>query len=869
MRMRPRSVRTRILLLTIVPILCLLGLYSYAATVTLGDALSLARSSMVKNTTGKPLGRFLAQLEAERLLAVVYLAHPTAANRASLRMQEATTADAAVSLHTTLTSGAATSGASPAEKQATAVLLAGLRRLPALQAAVATRAIARRAAFVHYNNLVQDTGQVLDATIRQQGDADVVSQALAFERMGRTGDLLGQENALLSADLSSSRFTPADLQQFTQLAGARRWWYSQTLANLDPQYRAYYSQDVSQQALSTLAALENKVIRWARPGRPPPVQLQAWQQAVNAVSAGLSTAGTQAATVLTRQANTQANITYLNLVRAVILGLMAVLVSIFVSMWLGRRQVGELARLRESALDLAHNSLPDVVVRLAAGEKVELPVPPPPQTARTHEIRQVEEAFASVQQTAVAAAVGQAQLREGVSDMFRNLARRSQSLLQRQLALLDAMERRAKDPQELDDLFRADHLATRMRRHAESLIILSGDTPARGWRHPVPMVDVLRAAVAAVEDYTRIKVSTGSEASLTGPAAGDIIHIVAELAENATIYSPPQTMVTIRGGMTGPGYTVEVEDRGLGISPTHRQQLNSLLAGPPVFDLSGGDQIGLFVTAQLAKRHDVRVSLRPSPYGGTTALVLIPPELIMPEPPPPTEKPALPRAALLAALAASRTGTATRPASAGEPRRADPVPAGAGSNPAERLPRRADTPPPAAASNPPERLPRRADTPPPAAASNPPERLPRRADTPPPAPASNLAARPGESTEPLPAAAAAPRPAAGDALASPGLPRRIPQASLPPQLRNGLAQSRPPPDLPPGPGRSPAETRQAGPASHPERGRSLFDPLPPGYRDGIPGPGEPGPAGDDMTADPANGYPDSAATRRVSSPEDD
>ncbi len=698
MIMRPTSVRTRILLLTIVPILCLLGLYSYAATVTLGDALSLARSSMVKNATGKPTGVFMTQLEAERLLAVVYLANPAGTNLASLRAQEARTAAATVSLRTALTSGAAVTNASPVEKQAIAVLLAGAGRLPALRKAVAARAISRRSAFARYNLLVQHTDEVLDATIRQQGDADVVSQALAFVRMGQSGDLLGQESALLSADLSSGRFTPADLQQFTELVGARRFLYSQTLADLDPQYRAYYAQDVSRRALSSLAGLENTVIRWARPGRPLPVQPQAWQQAVNTVSAGLSTADTQAATVLTRQANAQASATYLKLVLAVGIGLFAVLLSIFVSMWLGRRQVGELARLRESALDLAHNSLPDVVCRLAAGEKVELPVPPPPQTARTHEIRQVEEAFASVQQTAVAAAVGQAQLRQGISDMFRNLARRSQSLLHRQLALLDAMERRARDPQELDDLFRADHLATRMRRHAESLIILSGETPARGWRQPVPMVDVLRAAVGEVEDYTRIKVSTASQASLTGPAAGDVIHIVAELAENATIYSPPQTAVTIRGYSTDDGYTVEVEDRGLGISPTHRQQLNSLLTNPPAFDLSGGDQLGLFVAAQLAQRHSVRLSLRPSPYGGTTAVVQIPNELVMPEPAMPTEPPVR----LVKPVRLVTPPRLAAPPRAAAPPPAPPAPAPlTAAPPSAAPPRQAAPPAPVPASRPP------------------------------------------------------------------------------------------------------------------------------------------------------------------------
>jgi hypothetical protein len=193
------------------------------------------------------------------------------------------------------------------------------------------------------------------------------------------------------------------------------------------------------------------------------------------------------------------------------------------------------------------------------------------------------------------------------------------------------MERRARDPQELDDLFRVDHLATRMRRHAESLIILSGEAPARGWRNPVPLVDVLRAAVAEVEDYTRIKVSATTQASLAGPAVGDVIHMIAELAENATIYSPPQTPVSITGSVVGQGFAVEIEDRGLGMSTAHRDEINSQLENPPAFDLSGSDQLGLFVAGQLAKRQNIRISLRSSAYGGTTAIVLIPRSLVVPE----------------------------------------------------------------------------------------------------------------------------------------------------------------------------------------------------------------------------------------------
>jgi hypothetical protein len=170
-----------------------------------------------------------------------------------------------------------------------------------------------------------------------------------------------------------------------------------------------------------------------------------------------------------------------------------------------------------------------------------------------------------------------------------------------------------------------------MRRHAEGLIILSGDTPARGWRHPVPLIDVLRAAVAEVEDYTRIRVLCRTGASVSGHAVADVIHLLAELAENATVFSPPNTPVRMQGDMVGRGFAVEIEDRGLGISAARLEEINANLANPPQFDLAGSDRLGLFIAGQLAHRHDIKVTLRPSVYGGTTAIVLIPIALVVAE----------------------------------------------------------------------------------------------------------------------------------------------------------------------------------------------------------------------------------------------
>jgi signal transduction histidine kinase len=444
--------------------------------------------------------------------------------------------------------------------------------------------------------------------------------------------MLLREEALLVGDLAGRSFPASDRQQFTELVGARRTLYNETLPDLAPEYRAYYLKDTNPQALAAVTAMENSAVSATSTASPPPVDPLAMQQAVGGVSVGLGNAGTQAGRLITANAQATARASELRLFLVGGLGLLAVLLSIIVSVWIGRGLVRELAALRQSALELANIRLPSVVRRLATGEDVDVPAEAPDIPAsKFDEIGQVRQAFATVQQTAVEAAVGQARLRRGISDIFRNLARRSQSLLHRQLTLLDAMERRAGEPDQLADLFRIDHLTTRMRRHAESLIILSGDAPARGWRNPVPLVDVLRAAVAEVEDYTRIKVSSTTQAALAGPAVGDVIHMIAELAENAAIFSPPNTPVLISGDIVGRGFAVEIEDRGLGLSDEKLAEINDRLANPPAFDLSGSDQLGLFVASQLARRHDIKISLRASPYGGTTAIVLIPVGLVVPE----------------------------------------------------------------------------------------------------------------------------------------------------------------------------------------------------------------------------------------------
>jgi signal transduction histidine kinase len=631
MGLRLRSIRQKIVLLVLVPVLSLIGLYVFALSLTARNAINLSRTNTLKNATALPAGNFVSALEAERVLALVYLSAPTGANLAALENAESKTGDTATAMRLALTSDATTGNASAGEKQAIGVLLGDASRLPSLHSQIRAQIITRSRAFDDYNGLISDSFTLLEQVVLQETNMTVGTQSLAVLRVGRSEEMLGQEQALVLADLAARKWPAADRQQFTELAGARRVSYDQNLADLSTPYRALFTRYVSPQALAALTTLENTLIMDPATNRPPAVSPTAWEQAAGGVTAGITKATTQISDLITTQAQHDARNTYLTLFLAGGIGLLAVALSLIVSIWVGRGLVRELAALRDSARELATKRLPDVIRRLAAGQHVDVPTDAPDLPSSTVEIGQVQEAFSAVQKTAVEAAVGQARLRQGISDIFRNLARRSQSLLHRQLTLLDGMERRASDPDELEDLFRIDHLTTRMRRHAESLIILSGDAPARGWRRPVPFVDVLRAAVAEVEDYTRIKVTADTGAALSGPAVADVIHMIAELAENAVTFSPPNTPVQLSGDVVGRGFAVEIEDRGLGLSDERRAELNELLDNPPAFDLSGSDQLGLFVASQLARKHNIKISLRTSPYGGTTAIVLIPLTLVVPE----------------------------------------------------------------------------------------------------------------------------------------------------------------------------------------------------------------------------------------------
>jgi signal transduction histidine kinase len=510
-------------------------------------------------------------------------------------------------------------------------VIAELNKIPGIRSAVDSGALTASAAFQAYNAVVD--GLFNGYLTNPEYDTSLYRQALAAIDLGWALEQLSREIALVAgAEENGGLMSPADSLLFAKAAGEQSLLASSAIAQFNAPLSASLQRLYTSPLHTQLVALENRIAGSARGQGLTPATLRAWGPA-SLGFLGQLLAGTVASEgPLATQEGNLGNKLFLEAGLAGGLGLLAVLASVFLMLRFGRTITRELTGLHDSAETMASERLPRVVQRLRDGEEVDVAAESPPLAAgKITEIARVADAFSSVQRTAVDAAVGQANLRKGVNQVFLNLSLRNQSLLHRQLGMLDTMERAATDPAGLADLFRLDHLTTRMRRHAESLIILSGATPGRGWRDPVPVLDVLRAAIAEVEDYVRVDVVSESSDSVMGIAVNDVIHLVAELVENATTFSPPNTRVEIRAERVGVGFAVEIDDRGLGVPAEERAEINARLASPPEFDLASSDRLGLFVVGQLAARHQIRVSLRESAFGGTTAIVLLPHNIIVRE----------------------------------------------------------------------------------------------------------------------------------------------------------------------------------------------------------------------------------------------
>jgi signal transduction histidine kinase len=316
--------------------------------------------------------------------------------------------------------------------------------------------------------------------------------------------------------------------------------------------------------------------------------------------------------------------------------LLLLLAVLAITILVARSMILPLRRLRADALDVAGHRLPEMVQRLSqednAGESVQIE---PIGIDSTDEIGEVARAFDQVHGEAVRLAAEEAMLRTNLNAMFVNLSRRSQTLIERQLGIIESLEQTEQDSGRLSSLFRLDHLATRMRRNSENLLVLAGHEAPRKWTQPVTLVDVLRAALSEIEQYERITLNVQSGLVIAGRAASDVVHLVAELVENATTFSRKGTQVYVTGQvLVSSGVLIEITDEGLGIPEQELAYANWRLDNPPVIDVAVSRRMGLFVVGRLAARHGIKVRLRRAQSGGLSALIWVPETVAETEPAP-------------------------------------------------------------------------------------------------------------------------------------------------------------------------------------------------------------------------------------------
>jgi len=621
---RSRPVRLFLISMFAVPLLSLIGLWAFATSLTVPQAIADHQYSVnSKAVTGPAVGALTTGLPAEQEETYIWLLSGRQASKSALvATRDSNTKVLPVAEATLRAGGGPLSAGSKTNLDA---LEADLRGLPGIRQSVDAGTMTPVAAFQAYGAIIDAQFQLYYAESLQRGNS-LQPIGLGSTDAALATELLSGEVTLVDGALTigHGHLDVASQQLFTGTATKRQFLTDQALSLLPPSLRAVFAATVGSPAYQQFQAMESQVMTHTGSG-PLPVSAKEWDSTSSSLLGALLQDEITDATQASSISSAASSGLFTEAIVAGGIGLLAVLVSVFMLIWFGRRITGDLGKLHTSVREMAEERLPRVVDRLRRGEDVDVraesPTPAPSSIA---EISQIAGSFGVVQEAAVAAAVEQARLRKGVNQVFLNISMRNQSLLHRQLSMLDSMERRTSDPGSLADLFRLDHLTTRMRRHAEGLIILSGSTPGRGWREPVPVVDVLRAAVAEVEDYVRVDVLSESGDLVAGNAVNDVIHLIAELVENATVFSPPNTRIEVRADRAGTGLVAEIEDRGLGLSKEELADINTRLANPPEFDLANSEQLGLFVVSRLAARHAIKVSLRQSVYGGTSAILVLP-----------------------------------------------------------------------------------------------------------------------------------------------------------------------------------------------------------------------------------------------------
>ncbi|MGW5718103.1 sensor histidine kinase [Amycolatopsis sp. NPDC003865] len=522
-------------------------------------------------------------------------------------------------------------GTPPSVQKNIATFFGLFQQLPQTRQAVDGGQIQMLQAFTYYNKIIdQFTDGVAGLAQNARGAQNAFDRLTAIP-LFTAADQMQRSDALAAAGLAAGGLGNDEFRTYVGQVGAYHAQLDASAPKMIPDVKAKYDQLLASQPWQTVTQVETAFLRGDLSKLP--VAQDQWRTAARQVGDALMGIFVAQSSNASQAAIDDADSTFTeSLIAGVVAVLFAVFV-VFVAVRLSNRLIGRLHRLREDTLDAAEVRLPELVARVQAGEPVDLEEGGHFLDHGTDEIGQVADAFNKAQQTAIAAAIDEAKTKEGTKTVFLNIAHRSQVIVHRQLKVLDQAERKQEDPEQLDTLFQLDHLSTRARRNAENLIILGGGQPGRQWRNPVGLAELVRGASAETEDFARVKTAALPQIAIRGPVVGDLVHLLAELIDNATSFSPPQSRVEVRGNVVGKGVVIEVEDQGLGLEPDQTEEINAMLADPPDFGimaLSDEPRLGLFVVARLAARHGIQVHLRESAYGGTRAIVLVRTDLLAP-----------------------------------------------------------------------------------------------------------------------------------------------------------------------------------------------------------------------------------------------
>jgi signal transduction histidine kinase len=490
-----------------------------------------------------------------------------------------------------------------------------------------------RDVYDYYNQAVQIVKQGLQGIAKTAPDSETAVEETRATTLYDVADAMSRSNALALAGVTAGGMTDDNYQEFSREVGRYHTDLDSTVPVLSEPLQQRYAQLTRTAEWKQLGEMENAlVLRGPRPAadtpdnRKLPLTTAEWQSAAGKVNDALLDIYSDHHRYAEGFAEQTGKTTFRNSLIAGGVILLVTIIAAFVAARLSNRVVRRMKRLRADTLDLAERRLPQMVLALRGGEQIDVRREVPQLDYGRDELGQVAEAFNKSQRTAVAAAAQEAEIQNGVKAVFLNIAHRSQVVVRRQLEVLDHVEREQEDPEQLEALFQLDHLATRARRNAENLIILGGEQPGRQWRNPQPLLEIVRSAISETEHYRRVHTSRLPDLLIAGSAVADVIHLLAELVDNATAFSPPDSRVEVRGNRVGKGVVVEVEDQGLGMPREEREELNAFLQDPPDFGvmaLSEEARLGLFVVSQLAARHGIGVTLVDSAYGGVRAIVLI------------------------------------------------------------------------------------------------------------------------------------------------------------------------------------------------------------------------------------------------------